>query len=189
MLTECVFVIDIRRRLNLIKVGRVSKQSDLTPVAKRYYKIARGFLRTARRLDMENTSNRQRVEEAYKLIDSGEVINDRVNAITATFLKSQLRLQQLSGRGRRFTNEDKLFALMLLKQSPKCYKLLRMIFALPSRTTLLQLLRKVTFRCGLNTHVSARLSAAAAEMDPLDRCCSLIFDEMLIQPGLTYTQR
>jgi hypothetical protein len=41
--------------------------------------------------------------------------------------------------------EDKIFALSLLKHSPRAYKLLEKTFALPSRKKLMALLNEVPF--------------------------------------------
>jgi hypothetical protein len=61
------------------------------------------------------------------------------------FYKLSMRLQLKKSRGRRFTMEDKIFALSLLKHSPRAYKLLEKTFALPSRKKLMALLNEVPF--------------------------------------------
>lgn len=85
--------------------------------------------------------------------------------------------------------DDKLFALSLMKQSPKCYRLLRKVFALASRRTLVDLLNKLPFVCGINPQIIKALRGCVEKMDPLDRTCSLIFDEMSLQPGLSYSRK
>ncbi|KAJ8913991.1 hypothetical protein NQ315_008983, partial [Exocentrus adspersus] len=65
-----------------------------------------------------------------------------MSSVTTDFLISQLRCAKKSPRGRRWTTQDKVLALALFKKSPKCYRLLRKIVALPSKNTLLAMLQK-----------------------------------------------
>jgi len=54
-------------------------------------------------------------------------------------------MQPQNPRGRRFTVDDKVFALSLYKQSGKAYLTLSKVFALPSRKSITDLLKKGTF--------------------------------------------
>lgn len=59
-----------------------------------------------------------------------------VNETTIQLFLSQVRNQKLHPKGRRFTLDDKIFALSLFKQSGKSYRFISKILALPSRKTL-----------------------------------------------------
>ncbi|KAJ8910577.1 hypothetical protein NQ315_011247, partial [Exocentrus adspersus] len=63
-----------------------------------------------------------------------------MSSVTTDFLISQLRCAKKSPRGRRWTTQDKVLALALFKKSPKCYRLLRKMVALPSKNTQLAML-------------------------------------------------
>lgn len=56
-------------------------------------------------------------------------------------------------KGRRFTNEEKMIALSILKQSPKCYKFLQRIFILPSKNTLNKMISKLNVLPGINKQI------------------------------------
>jgi hypothetical protein len=85
--------------------------------------------------------------------------------------------------------EDKIFALSLLKHSPRAYKLLKKTFALPSRKTLMALLNKVPFGCGVNKKILESLHQTVKKKETLDRYCCLAFDEMSLEPSLTYNKK
>lgn len=175
--------VDVYRRMNLLRRANVTRQSKLTPNAKAFYKISKGLLNTARQLFTENASNKERLEEAIRATKYDDIFNANVNPITMAFINSQVRLQKRKSRGRRFTLEDKVLGLTLLKQSPKCYRVLKTIFALPSRRTLMRMLNKLPFYCGINPHIIHNLSNTIKSMNPLDTYCSLIFDEIFIEPS------
>ena len=60
---------------------------------------------------------------------------------TAAFVKSQIRIQsQNSVQGYRWTLQDKMFALSVFYHSRKAYSLLRKMFCMPSKATLLKML-------------------------------------------------
>ncbi|KAF2891805.1 hypothetical protein ILUMI_14368, partial [Ignelater luminosus] len=111
-----------------------------------------------------------------------------VNSDTFNFIIFQLKLQKYKPKGRRFTMQDKVFALSLYRQSPKGHRLLSKIFCLPSRKTIMTLLNKLPFMCGINTHVFDHLKKVA-QMKPLDHYCALLFDEVALEPGLQYNRK
>ena len=108
---------------------------------------------------------------------------------TYNFVLSQLKNQKRHLQGRRFSLDDKIFALTLLKQSPKGYSLLKKIFALPSRKTLMAVLNRVTFNVGVNNHIMKCLGKVLEKKPKSDSYCYLLFDEMALEPGLAYDQR
>ena len=67
----------------------------------------------------QNKSLRKRVKEAEKFETCLRRIESHVNPTAFKFIKLQLQQQRKKPRGRRFPVDDKIFALSLLKQSPK----------------------------------------------------------------------
>lgn len=104
-------------------------------------------------MDCECAHAKRRLKEALRFSESKEYIASKVNNMSLNFINSQLRLQSKQSRGRRFSIEDKIFALSLMKQRPKAYRLLKRTFALPSRRTLMALLSRVPIYCGINKPV------------------------------------
>lgn len=110
-----------------------------------------------------------------------------VNNATFRFFKTQLREQQKKCRGSRYTLDDKILALSLLKNGPKCYRFLQRTFALQSRRTLMALFNKMSFACGINEPIIKSLEFPVATMKPGDRNCCLLFDKTFLEPSLTYS--
>ncbi|KAI4462935.1 thap domain [Holotrichia oblita] len=133
--TVCDYVIcalDLRKRSSFLKTVGVTRKQQLTPKSRKLYHIATALQRTARRLDYENIDLKQRVELADNFIKSEEFMHTVVNDVAAKFIMSQIKLQKMKPRGRRFTLDDKLLALSIMKQSPKGYRFLQKVFALPA---------------------------------------------------------
>lgn len=138
---------------------------------------------------MHNIDAKKRIENALQYAESSEYLQTKVNETSVDFILSQLHLQNKQPKGRRFTIANKIFALSLLKQSAKAYKIFRQVFAVPSRKTLLNLLHQIPFNCGINAPILKSLSKCVSKMDISSRQCSLIFDEMAIEPSLTYSKK
>ena len=94
----------------------------------------------------------------------------------------QILSQKKAPRGRRYSREDKIFAMSLLKHSGKSYKFLKTIFALLSRKTLMSMLSKIPFGCGIQQPIFDSIK----NLKPRDRHCVLMFDEISLQPSLHY---
>lgn len=112
-----------------------------------------------------------------------------MSAVSANFILAQLRHGKKKSRGRRFSMDEKVFALSLLKQSPKAYAILKKAFALPSRKVLINFLQRVPFSCGINADILKSLKTAILKMNPMDRYCCLLFDEMTIEASLHYNKK
>ncbi|KAJ8976852.1 hypothetical protein NQ317_012976 [Molorchus minor] len=105
-------------------------------------------------------------------------------------LKSvQVKNQMLPPRGRRFTLDEKVLALTLMKSSGKGYRLLSKIFALPSRQTLTNLLNKIPLKPGINTKLFNTLKDSVMKMCDKEKYCILIFDELAIDANIQYNKR
>lgn len=98
-----------------------------------------------------------------------------------------MRMQPQKSRGRRFTMDDKVFALSLYKQSGKAYRMLSKVFALPSRKCIMDLLRKIPFKTGINQRIFENLKTAVKKIkNKLDCYCTVIFDEISLSASLQY---
>ncbi|CAH1382897.1 unnamed protein product [Tenebrio molitor] len=78
-----------------------------------------------------------------------EFIELNLNDVTKEFINSQLRNVHRKPSGRRWTIQNKAFALSMYKKSPRLYRYIQAYFQLPSTRTLKHLLSKIPFECGL----------------------------------------
>lgn len=112
---------------------------------------------------------------------------NKLNPFTVKFLECQMRLQPQKPRGRRFTIDDKVFALSLYKQSGKAYKILSKVLALPSPKCIVNLLKKIPFDTGINQRIFENLKKIVQKIkNRLDRYCTVIFDEISLSASLQY---
>ncbi|XP_063371190.1 uncharacterized protein LOC134659477 [Cydia amplana] len=99
----------------------------------------RRFIKQTKQIAAESLGQTaaERLQSAHEHA-SLDILQDfeKLNKKAKAFLLMQLRLARKNKMARRFTFQDKLFALALMKQSPKGYKLLENIFALPTKRTL-----------------------------------------------------
>ena len=78
-------------------------------------------------------------------------------------------------------------ALSIYYQSPKAYKLLSKLFALPSKRTIQCSLENTNVKPGLNDAVFDALQIKCNTMDDKDKCVALIFDEKSLKSNLVYS--
>ncbi|XP_063226617.1 uncharacterized protein LOC134533179 isoform X1 [Bacillus rossius redtenbacheri] len=175
---------------SLLKNVSVTRQKVLTPKARRLYQDAIKLRHNKAILAGRVKNYRTRVKLAEKFATSKmfDYIANRVNDVTYRFFLSQLKSQKVIPKGRRFTLDDKLLALALSKQSNKGYRLLSKYFALPSKRTLTKVLGNFHFDPGVNVHVMEQLKKAVARLTPKDRYCTLVFDELSLQPNIHYDE-
>ena len=102
------------------------------------------------------------------------------------FVLSQIRMGTRAARGRRWSVKDKCLALSLLHSSPKTYRLLRKIFALPTVSTLNKIVQCVEVYPGFNEYVLHALKLKTAAMPASSKLVSVVLDEMAIKEGVTY---
>lgn len=112
----------------------------------------------------------------------------KMNKATQLFFNQQIRNIDVKGRGRRFTFDEKLLSLSLLKVSNKGYNVLCKLFVLPSKRTLRRLLAKIDLKPGFNRQYFQCLSEITAKMPIKDRICALLFDEISLSTNLTYNK-
>lgn len=125
----------------------INKCSELTPLCKRIYKE---FKKAKKQLSLK-----KRAKSALKFSQesSFEKLTQRMNPCAKKFLKMQVCLCTKKKNARRYTTEEKIIALSILKQSPKCYRFLSKIFILPSKATLNAMIAKLIIEPGINPQV------------------------------------
>lgn len=155
------------------------------------YNEAKILQKKIKRIKKQNVifKNRLKLAETYSKRKDFQYLSTKLNATTIQFFESQLRCQKKKPKGRRFDINDKVLALSLYKTSSKGYRFLSTLFALPSRKTLSKLLNKVPFHPGINQHIFENLKCQVRNMKEVDKTCVLLFDEMVLEPGLTYDRK
>jgi len=119
----------------LLKLLKLNRKGKLTPNCKKLYKEAMKLKRKAERLQKQNKSAKRLLNLANRFANSTftSQIMDKVNTSTFNFIKSHMKTQKKKPQGRRYNLDDKIMALSMFKNSPKGYKFLSTVFALPSK--------------------------------------------------------
>jgi len=177
-----------KRKRKVLNKSAVTKQVHLTSSARILYKRALQLTRQMSVLKSRNKQYKKRLQLAIKARNSLpiEKILGQLNTPTYNFLLSQIKNQNKSKNGRRFSTDAKILALSMMKSSGKGYKFLSKIFSLPSRKTLTTLLRKFPLTEGLNEHLLKHLEGSIRKMNKQQRCCIVMFDEMSLSTELHY---
>jgi len=129
---------------------------------------------------------KNKLVEATNFIKKHGLLISKINETSINFFK----IQYISPRGRRFSIEDKIFALSLFKSSAKTYRLLSKTFALPSRKTLMDFLRQLKLEPGVNDQIINHLKETVGNFkNKLDTHHSvLLFDEVSLAAGTQYCE-
>ncbi|XP_072947212.1 uncharacterized protein [Epargyreus clarus] len=133
---------------------------------------------------------KSRLESAHKM-SSDMVFNSVVEKMTKPaqlFVSMQCQSGKKS-KGRRFSLEEKILSLSLYKKSPKSYSLLCKYFTLPSSKAMKKLLSDVKLCPGINAIIFNKIKKNVKCMDISDRTCSLSFDEMSLNPQISYNKQ
>ena len=102
------------------------------------------------------------------------------------FLKSQLKAVGVAPSGRRYTDEDLMFALAIYYQGPRAYRFLRKRFFLPSPRLLRRRMEHIQTRPGFSDAVVAIMKEKLRAAPAAEKLCIISFDEMMVKSGLTY---
>lgn len=173
------------RKQIILEALNVSRAKQLTPRELKLYKKVVQLTRVKRTLTSRRNSLKEDLKAAYDLSQKDFLSN--LSPIAQRFFVLQVGQSKKCPRGRRFSMDDKIMALSIYKQGARGYKVLKgMGFVLPSRSTLISMLKNVRFRPGINHHIFRSLESSVKNMHPDDRDCSLLFDEISIQPSLYY---
>ncbi|KAL4704331.1 hypothetical protein ACJJTC_019376 [Scirpophaga incertulas] len=131
------------------------KQKQVQKCKKYINKIYR--LKKALKLKKESKKNWKYILEAISESKYFEKLTNHLSPAFSLLLQSQLKNCSRKLNGRRWTLEQKIIALAMLKKSNSCYRLLRRLICLPNPNTLKSLLNKVQLPCGINHKVMAKL--------------------------------
>ena len=105
------------------------------------------------------------------------------------FLIVQIRLAGKPKNLFRYTVEEKSLFLSLYSASPKCYRLLRKIVNAPSIRTLQKMLQNLNFSPGFHHSTLHSLSSKSKTLDPKDKLCVLLMDEISLKEHLHYDDK
>lgn len=132
----------------------------------------------------------ERLDKAQTFIQDPAFMNNfnRMGKLAQDFLMMQLKAVHKKKQAMRFTNDEKLLSLSLMKESPKGYRLLQKIFKLPAKRTLNRLAEKITFDVGINDNIFKLLKRKSTKWDTKKKLCSIVFDEVALTPHLTYVE-
>lgn len=123
------------------------KRKTLSPKCQRIYEE---YKQAKKKLNFA-----ERAKRAVKFSKKGffEKMSKNLNPISKKLIWMQLKQCTKKTKGRRFTEEEKIIALSIMKQSPKSYRFLRRIFILPSIRTLNKLTSTLAIDSGINPHI------------------------------------
>src|SRR6218665_1088860 len=107
---------------------------------------------------------------------------------TVAFLKTQVNMGLVSKQGRRWTVDEKMFALSVFYQSRKSYKLLQNIFCMPSKRTLQRTLQNCSLYSGFSKQLFDALKTKMQHASEKAKDCVLMFDEMSLKQNLVYNR-
>ncbi|XP_076283981.1 uncharacterized protein LOC143210729 isoform X1 [Lasioglossum baleicum] len=155
---------------------RGMKKCQLTPTAVRLHSVTKKLLLCNRyanrkREDLKTRLQRARALSESSLINRFENLSDTQKMFIEMQLRTSRSMPQTVRKGRRYTTDEKILALALLKQSAKSYKLLRKLRNLPSETTLKKMLRKIPVGTGVSQVVMEHLHRQANTMSAQDKLC------------------
>ncbi|XP_050314406.1 uncharacterized protein LOC126748908 [Anthonomus grandis grandis] len=176
-------------RSRILQEVNVTRQVMLTPKARHLYKRVIKTSNKMIQLRSRMKSFQERLNEAKRVASQFDGLLEKVNKPTYNFIMSQIRTQKQKPKARRFTLDEKILCLSILKASGKGYRLLAKVFTLPSKTTLTNLLSKIRLSAGINSHLIKSLKEKVKKLKEVDRTAIIIFDEMSINMGLTYNQK
>ena len=132
---------------------------------------------------MKYTNNKSKCHLPETLMEN---ISKYLKGPAVEFLKNQLKLSGVARKGRRYPLSQRYFALSLYFKSPRCYRFLSKIFALPSTRMIRYWLQEMCFSVGWNESVFRMLKKKAISMNPQGKVCGIVFDAVSIKCGLHY---
>ena len=97
------------------------------------------------------------------------------NVTLQMFMKNQVDLIKTNPNGRRYDDHQLDLAMAVYFASPKCYRILSKIFALPSISTLKRKLRRIEIYPGFNEKIIKALGEKIALMGNGSNLCTIVF--------------
>lgn len=133
-------VIKRRRRL-------ISKLGAMSPNCLKLYRLYDKSRRQLTILRRARRANKITKEKSF------EKLTEKMNPLTKKLIYMQMTQCTKKSKGRRFSDEEKLIALSVMKQSPKCYRFLHKLLILPSKTTLNKMIQQLKIGAGINSQI------------------------------------
>lgn len=172
-----------KRGLSFSSFGILGK--NVTPSKIRMATSARA-LRVA--LQRSERKVKQMRKEITRLKNSASSVTEHAEAspILKLLLKGEIINKMKPKHGRRWTRGDKADAASILTAGRYLYELMGKTSCLPSKSTVMRLLKTIPFGVGLTDFILNALKKQAASLPENNRLCTLAFDEMAILPTLLY---
>ncbi|KAJ8710271.1 hypothetical protein PYW07_009637 [Mythimna separata] len=158
----------------------IHTKQKLSPHCSRLYKE---YTKSRRQL---NFNLRAKKALKFSKEKSFEKLTEKLNPMAKAFLWMQIKQCTKKARGRRFSDEEKLIAMAIMKQSPKCYRFLQRIFILPSKYTLNKMISKLNIEAGINSQIFEAVKKEVNTWDEKKKYCSILFDEVALEAALSY---
>ena len=169
--------------LKMLKDNIVEK-----PLQQRIYSVVAAVLKAARQCKRRQMATKDRIKKIEHLMQVGvcQVLENLPTPLHA-MISAQMRNEGKPIYGRRFTEEEKILALSIYKQSPKAFRYLSKLFLLPSIETLRKLLSHIPLRAGICDNVFRELEERSESFpNEKSRYALLLFDEIKLSPSLVY---
>lgn len=155
---------------------------------KQYKKQIKNLKTQLRRTRQRTQNFKARLASAEKFTNDAAFLRLTKNASMEAkiFMKMQCSQAHKAPSGRRFSLDDKILSLSLFKKSRRYYNFLARKFILPSAKTSKALLSEIKIKTGINDLVFEKIKETVQGMNPEDKLCSAIFDEMSLTPSVNY---
>lgn len=146
----------------------ITRLKDLSPTCQSIYKE---YKKSKQQADFH-----RRAKRALKFNKkmSFEKLTNKMNPYAKMLMRMQINLCTKDKKGRRFSTEEKIISLSIMKQSPKCYRFLQKIFILPSRSTLNKMVAKLNIHTGISLQVFELMKKEVCNIH-FNLCFSIVF--------------
>lgn len=144
----CIFLASVcKTPRKVVKRRLIKNVKALTPRCKLLYNEYKKVR------NQKDYNTRVKRALAFSKSECLEEVLNKMNPLSRKVLSMQMKLCMKKKMARRFTTEEKLIALSIYKQGPKCYKFLQKIFILPSKSTLKNLISQLNIGTGINPQI------------------------------------
>ena len=126
-------------------------------------------------------------EENLLASDAAYIIKQNFSGLKSELFGSELKNQNRSPKGHRYTDEVKEFALTLNFYSPRAYDYVRSLFSLPCPSSLSHWTSSINCEPGFFKDIFLHLQQKSKD-DESYKDCALIFDAMHIKSALLYNK-
>ena len=116
---------------------------------------------------------------------TAELLKDQLSCFALEMLKNEIQNAKRKGRGHRYTDEVKNFALTVHFYSPKAYSDIRKILSLPHQSSIRNWISPVNCEPGFHADVLQNLSEQL-QKSPEMSDCALMIDAMAIRKQVLY---